>query len=128
MHAVGHPINAVYVRALLMLPSIFFGFSADAIFAATVLTAFQGMVAHFNVDLRAGYLNYILMGTELHRYHHSAAPNEGKNYAAVVTVWDQLFGTFDYHPGSLPEALGVHDPKIYPNSDQLGRVLLIPFK
>lgn len=113
MHVVGHPINGVYVRAILMLPPVFLGFSAEAIFAAATLTGFQGLVSHFNVDLRAGYLNYIFMGTELHRYHHSAAPGEGKNYAAVVTIWDQLFGSFDYHPGKLPEALGVHEPLAY---------------
>lgn len=128
MHAVGHPINSAYVRAILMLPPVFLGFSSEAIFAASVLTGFQGLVSHFNVDIRAGYFNYVFMGTELHRYHHSAAPDEGKNYAAVVTFWDQLFGSFDYHPGSLPESLGVHEPDAYPNSDEIVRVMTIPFK
>ena len=31
----------------------------------------------------AGWLNYIFVGTELHRYHYS--------------VFDQMFGTFVYH-------------------------------
>lgn len=128
MHVVGHPINGAYVRAILMLPPVFLGFSEEAIFAAAVLTGFQGLVSHFNVDVRAGYLNYLFMGTELHRYHHSAALNEGKNYAAVVTIWDQLFGSFDYHPGSLPDALGVHEPDAYPKDEQLLRVMAIPFK
>ncbi|MFZ6747005.1 sterol desaturase family protein [Undibacterium sp. JH2W] len=128
MHAAGHPINGVYVRAILMLPPVFLGFSTEAIFAAAVLTGFQGLVSHFNVNVRAGYFNYIFMGTELHRYHHSAALGEGKNYAAVVTIWDQLFGSFDYHPGSMPESLGVHEPEAYPESAEMVRILLIPFK
>jgi len=128
MHAAGHPINGAYVRAILMLPPVFLGFSAEAIFAAAVLTGFQGLVSHFNVDIRAGYFNYIFMGTELHRYHHSAALSEGKNYAAVVTIWDQLFGSFDYHPGSVPESLGVHEREAYPGSDEILSVMALPFK
>ena len=128
MHAVGHPINGAYVRAILMLPPIFLGFSTEAIFAAAVLTGFQGLVSHFNVDIRAGYFNYVFMGTELHRYHHSAAVNEGKNFAAVITFWDQLFGSFDYHPGTLPASLGVREPDDYPRDEDLLSVMLIPFR
>jgi sterol desaturase/sphingolipid hydroxylase (fatty acid hydroxylase superfamily) len=125
---VGHPLNSAYVRVILMLPPIALGFSQEAIFAASVLTGFQGLVSHFNVDIRAGCLNRLFMGTELHRYHHSADPKEGKNYAAVVTLWDQLFGTYDHHPGAQPRALGVHDRSAYPQNEQWGALMAIPFK
>lgn len=128
MHVVGHPVNSAYVRVILMLPAIALGFSEEAIFAAAVLGGFQGLVSHFNVDIRAGWLNRIFMGTELHRYHHSADPKEGKNYAAVLTLWDQLFGTFDYHPGLQPKALGVHDRAAYPSDGQWGALMAMPFK
>jgi sterol desaturase/sphingolipid hydroxylase (fatty acid hydroxylase superfamily) len=127
MHVVGHPINSAYVRVMLMLPALALGFSAESIFAASVLTGFQGLVSHFNVDSRAGWLNRIFMGTELHRYHHSAVPGEGKNYAAVITLWDQLFGTFEFHPGRQPNQLGVLDRIAYPDDKQWGRLLAIPF-
>jgi sterol desaturase/sphingolipid hydroxylase (fatty acid hydroxylase superfamily) len=126
MHVVGHPINSAYVRVILMLPPIAFGFSDEGIFAAAVLTGFQGLMTHFNVDVRAGWLNRVFMGTELHRYHHSADPQEGKNYAAVVTLWDQLFGTYDHHPGIQPVALGVHDRGTYPENDEWGALMAIP--
>jgi sterol desaturase/sphingolipid hydroxylase (fatty acid hydroxylase superfamily) len=128
MHVVGHPINSMYVRVILMLPPIALGFSQEAIFAASVLTGFQGLVSHFNVDIRAGWLNRLFMGTELHRYHHSSDPKEGKNYAAVVTLWDQLFGTYDHHPGAQPTALGVHDRGAYPQNGQWGALMAIPFR
>lgn len=128
MHVVGHPINSAYVRVILMLPPIALGFSVEGIFAAAVLTGFQGLVSHFNVDIRAGWLNRIFMGTELHRYHHSADPREGRNYAAVVTLWDQLFGTFEYHPGAHPAALGVQDRAAYPENGKWGALLSMPFK
>ncbi len=127
MHVVGHPINSAYVRVILMLPALGLGFSPEAVFAASVLTGFQGLVSHFNVDSRAGWFNRIFMGTELHRYHHSADPAEGQNYAAVLTLWDQLFGTFRYHPGTHPQALGVRDRASYPRENQWVRLLAWPF-
>jgi sterol desaturase/sphingolipid hydroxylase (fatty acid hydroxylase superfamily) len=128
MHAAGHPVNSAYVRVILMLPAISLGLSKEAAFAATVLTGFQGLVSHFNVDIRAGWLNRIFMGTELHRYHHSAEPSEGKNYAAVITLWDQVFGTFEYHPGVDPKALGVRDRADYPEDDRWAELMALPFQ
>jgi sterol desaturase/sphingolipid hydroxylase (fatty acid hydroxylase superfamily) len=128
MHGVGHPINSAYVRVILMLPAMALGFSAEGVFAAAVLTGFQGLVSHFNVDVRAGGLNRVFMGTELHRHHHSADPQEGRNYAAVITLWDQLFGTFEYAPGKPPSALGVQDRGAYPEDGQWGALMALPFK
>jgi sterol desaturase/sphingolipid hydroxylase (fatty acid hydroxylase superfamily) len=128
MHAVGHPLNSAYVRVILMLPPIILGMSPEAVFAASVLTGFQGLVSHFNVDIRAAWLNRVLMGTQLHRYHHSADPVEGKNYAAVITLWDQLFGTYDEHLGQQPLALGLQNRATYPGEDQWAAWLALPFK
>ena len=128
MHAISHPINAVIVRAILTIPPYFMGFSPEVLFTTNVVIGLQGLVSHFNVDSRVGWLNYLLMGTELHRYHHSANLAEAKNFGAVVSVWDQLFGTFVYRPGAAPAALGIDDPAHYPADTQLLSVLLHPFK
>jgi len=127
MHAIAHPINALMVRAILTLPAYFLGFPPEVVFTASVITGFQGLVAHFNVDSRVGWLNYVLVGTELHRYHHSADLAESKNFGAVVSLWDQLFGTFVYRPGLTPDALGVEDATQYPFDTQLLSVLAYPF-
>ncbi|MBI3900020.1 MAG: sterol desaturase family protein [Gammaproteobacteria bacterium] len=128
MHAVLHPINVVFVRAILTVPTYFLGFSPEVAFATSVLTGFQGVISHFNVDIRVGWLNYLLVGTEVHRYHHSAAAGEAKNFAAVVPIWDQLFGTFAYRPGEMPEALGVANPDLYPRDTQIVTLLLEPLR
>jgi sterol desaturase/sphingolipid hydroxylase (fatty acid hydroxylase superfamily) len=126
MHAVGHPINTAYVRVILMLPAILLGFSPEAIFAATVFNGFQGLVSHFNFDSRAGWFNRIFIGTELHRFHHSANTDEAKNYAATASIWDQLFGTYRL-PKSAPEKLGVLDRDRYPADRQWLEILKMPF-
>ncbi|MBI3716645.1 MAG: sterol desaturase family protein [Betaproteobacteria bacterium] len=128
MHVAAHPINSALVRVILMLPSLALGFSPEGVFAASVFNGFQGLVSHFNFDASAGWFNTLFMGTELHRYHHSADPQEAKNYAAVVTIWDQLFDTFEHHPGRLPEELGVRDRESYPNDRQWLRLLALPFR
>jgi sterol desaturase/sphingolipid hydroxylase (fatty acid hydroxylase superfamily) len=128
MHGVAHPLNTIIVRAILTVPMFLLGFSAEALFVANLVVGLQGFVSHFNVDIRAGWVNYFLMGTELHRYHHSADPVEAKNYAAVVTLWDQLFGTFYYRPGVVAQRLGVEHPAQYPQDRELLKVLALPFK
>ena len=66
-----------------------------------------------NVDIRAGWLNYVLTGTELHRYHHSADSADGMNFV--------------YRPGIPPRALGVANPSDYPADREILGVLRLPF-
>lgn len=127
MHPVSHPINTALVRAILMLPPLLLGLSPQAVFAASVLTAFQGLVSHFNVDCRAGWFNQLLIGTELHRYHHSRKAAEALNYGAVITLWDRLFGTYLYR-AVPPAALGVEQPERYPGDRQWLVLMLLPLR
>jgi sterol desaturase/sphingolipid hydroxylase (fatty acid hydroxylase superfamily) len=98
------------------------------VFATTVLIGLQGLVSHFNVDSRVGWLNYVLIGTALHRCHHSADPGEAKNFGAVVSIWDQLFGTFVYRPEEVPRVLGIDDPRSFPTDTQVLSVPLHPLR
>jgi sterol desaturase/sphingolipid hydroxylase (fatty acid hydroxylase superfamily) len=73
-------------------------------------------------------LNYVFVGTELHRFHHSANLAESRNYAVTLSFVDILFGTFVYRPGTLPVRLGVADPSAYPKSNEFWSVMKLPFK
>ncbi len=126
MHAVGHPLNSAIVRVILMLPGVLLGLSPQALFAAMVFNGFQGLVSHFNVDARAGWFNRLFMGTELHRFHHSADRAEAGNYAAVFSIWDQLFGSYRL-PAPAPDHLGVADRAAYPADREWLKLLLFPF-
>lgn len=128
MHGVAHPINTIIVRIILTVPLFFLGFSTESIFVASLITGLQGLVSHFNVDCRAGLFNYIFIGAETHRYHHSANQKEANNFASTITLWDILFGTFVYKPNELPDKLGVLNPSRYPDDQQIVHVLAIPFR
>lgn len=128
MHPVGHPLNFLISLAIVQLPLVVLGARPESIFLFNALMSLQGLVSHFNVDIKAGPLNYLLVGTELHRYHHSADMHEAKNYGVLTPFWDLVFGTFVYRPQRLPAALGVFEPDRYPASGSLGEVLMLPFK
>ena len=128
MHGVMHPLNQIISFALIQFALISLGASAESIFMVNALMGFHGLISHFNVDIRAGWLNYIFISTELHRYHHSANITESKNYGGFLTIWDLVFGTFYYRRNHLPDRLGVVDPEIYPESNNMIKVLSLPFR
>lgn len=128
MHVVSHPINFVMVLSINALVIRVLGAGQDAVFLFNVILGLQGLVSHFNVDIRTGPLNYLLVGTELHRVHHSAAPDDAGNYGVLTPFWDLVFGTFRHRPGRMPAALGVYDRLHYPTSNQLLATLLLPFR
>jgi sterol desaturase/sphingolipid hydroxylase (fatty acid hydroxylase superfamily) len=128
MHPAAHPLNNLMVRGFVtILPMYLLGASPATVLLVSTLVSVQGLVSHCNVDLRAGWFNYIFVGTELHRYHHSADREESKNYAVALSFMDLLFGTFRYDPDRIPERLGVDDPNSYPDSNEFWRVMRLPF-
>jgi sterol desaturase/sphingolipid hydroxylase (fatty acid hydroxylase superfamily) len=127
MHPISHPINTVVVQLLLQGSFALLGVHPESIFVFYSIVGVHELFSHFNVDIRAGWLNYLFVGTELHRHHHSALASEAKNYGTVISLWDLVFGTFRYTPGSAPAALGVAEPCAYPPSEALLDVLGLPF-
>jgi sterol desaturase/sphingolipid hydroxylase (fatty acid hydroxylase superfamily) len=129
MHPAGHPLNLIIIQGLLRVPLFYvLGLSPEAVFAVTAIIGLQGLIGHCNVDIRAGWFNYIFAGNELHRYHHSADVGEAKNFAVALSFIDILFGTFVYRPGVPPARLGVAEPETYPQSREVLRVMMIPFR
>lgn len=128
MHPVGHPLNFLISLALVQLPLVVLGARPESIFLFNALLGLHGLVSHFNVNVQAGPLNYLLVSTELHRCHHSADLHEAKNYGVLTPFWDLVFGTFVYRPHQLPQSLGVSEPGLYPESHAMGEVLALPFK
>lgn len=127
MHAVGHPINAIFTFIIIQGSLILMGARQESIFLLQVFMGLQGLISHFNVEIKAGFLNYIFVGTELHRNHHSANIEEAKNYGAFLSIWDLIFGTFYNNPDQAPERLGVADPENYPRSTEILKVMALPF-
>ena len=84
MHPASHPINGFIVRGLVtLLPLYYLGASPETVLLFSTIVTFQALISHCNVEIRAGWFNYLFVGTELHRFHHSANLSESKNYAVT---------------------------------------------
>lgn len=128
MHVAGHPINTILTQVLsIILPIWLMGYDQSVVTLFLMINAMHGLISHFNVDARLGYFNYLFVGPELHRYHHSAKMSEAKNYGATLSVYDQLFGTFVYRPGCPPEELGISQAQNYPAYNNIISVMKLPF-
>ena len=78
--------------------------------------------------MRLGWFNYLFAGPELHRYHHSAASHEARNYASTLSIFDLVLGTFLYRPHQQPEALGLSEQNGYPGQHAPIAALVFPFR
>lgn len=89
-----HPIEKCLQFALDAAPFLLLGVQPEVVAAYFVFYAVNGFFQHSNVDLRLGWLNWIVSGPELHRWHHSRKIKESdRNFGNNLIVWDAIFGT-----------------------------------
>lgn len=90
-----HPVDKLLQFLLDSLPFIVMGVSGEAVTLYFVFYAVNGFFQHSNIQLRYGWLNYVISSAELHRWHHSRKVKESNtNYGNNIIIWDLLFGTW----------------------------------
>lgn len=90
-----HPIEKAIQYLFDALPFIVLGISEEVLALYFVFYGINGFFQHSNIELRLGWLNYIISGPELHRWHHSRRTTESNNnYGNNLIVWDIVFGTY----------------------------------
>lgn len=86
----------------------------------TIITLFI-MFHHTNISFKGEkWLGRVFIVPYLHRAHHSTERNEhDSNYGAVLSIWDQLFGTL---AEIRPETVGIrgHSPQDFVNLVKFG--------
>ncbi|MEQ9500321.1 MAG: sterol desaturase family protein [Deltaproteobacteria bacterium] len=122
-----HFLNVAFSTAAKTLPLLVLGFAAEAVFVAALFLTVQSFAVHANADFRLGALNWLVMGPEHHRLHHSTVLEEAGNHATGITLWDVVFGTFTWRPGRTPFAVGTVDPDEFPSPNQIIANALVPF-
>lgn len=121
-----HPLNAAWDKLARLAPLLLLGFSTEAILAISAFALTQGLWVHANIALPRSSRLSLLIGTpELHRLHHSSAPEQAGNYGTVLPLWDHVFRT--YRRGDV-QAVGVYAPATYPEALDLSALLALPFK
>jgi sterol desaturase/sphingolipid hydroxylase (fatty acid hydroxylase superfamily) len=111
-----HGGEILVYRMLLYLPAALLGFDGKVLFAYGLLNTFVGHMAHANLPLRLGPLNYIINGPEMHHWHHvhGAAGPVDRNFAITLSLWDWIFGTAWLPKQQRPQRLGFAGIEQYP--------------
>ena len=111
-----HPLEKALQFLFDALPFIILGVDQTVLSLYFVFYAVNGYIQHSNVDVRFGWLNYIISSAELHRWHHSDKIEESnQNYGNNIIIWDILFGTYYFPNGRVVDDLGLKNKK-YPVS------------
>lgn len=121
-----HPLEKALQMSLDSVPFLLMGVAPEVLALYYLSYATNGFFQHCNIDVRYGFLNYVVGSAETHRWHHSREPRESNaNYGNTVIVWDLLFGTWFLPADRQITELGLGDPA-YPKS--FLRLLTAPFK
>ena len=103
-----HPFEQSLQFAVDALPFVLLGIGPEVLSVYFVFYAINGFYQHSNCDVRLGWLNWVVAGPELHRWHHSVNLEEANhNYGNNLIVWDALFGTRYMPPNRSVESLGI---------------------
>jgi len=105
-----HFVEIVLTRSAVLLPLLVLGFSAPAVNAYVILVGLQAVVAHANIGVRFGWLEYLLVLPRYHHWHHARQQEYiDVNYAIHLPLVDMLMGTFKlpHDQGEWPDEYGV---------------------
>ncbi|PHI38375.1 hypothetical protein CBQ28_04650 [Pseudoalteromonas sp. GCY] len=127
-NSVVHFLEVLLSALVIQTTFLLLGFSAEGMFIAGQFTALHGYFIHANVNIRMGWLNYIVATPELHRFHHSIELKEAGNFGSDLSLWDQLFGSFFYRPDRSPIQVGVTKPHLFPSAFEVAKGILHPFR
>ena len=72
---------------------VLIGIPAAQVAPTVALAAAYGIVDHSNLGVNARPVEDVLVTPRLHRRHHVPETSD-KNFGAMFTIWDRLFGSF----------------------------------
>ena len=104
-----HLLEILLTRSIVLLPLVVLGFAPAAVNAYVILVGLQAVLAHANLRLDFGWLEYVLVTPRYHHWHHARqAEYIDVNYAIHLPLVDMLMGTFKRPPrGEWPAEYGV---------------------
>lgn len=111
-----HPLEKTLQMTLDSLPFLLMGVDGRVLALYYLAYSTNGFFQHCNIEVKYGFLNYIVGSAETHRWHHSRVPRESNaNYGNTVIIWDLVFGTWYLPPTRAVQDLGLQD-RAYPKS------------
>jgi sterol desaturase/sphingolipid hydroxylase (fatty acid hydroxylase superfamily) len=118
-----HPVNNLTTTLIDNTFLALLGFPAWALTANEVIRHYYGEFIHADSPWTYGHLGRVFVSPVMHRWHHARdVAGSGSNFATVLSIFDQAFGTY-YVPGPCTVPLGVNEDV----GQGLTRPLLFPF-
>lgn len=112
-----------------LLPLLMLGLQPPAMTWWLLLLVWHSRFYHANIRTNLGWLRYLVVTPQSHRVHHSRNPSHfNRNYGAMLSVWDQLFGTQHRRYDEYPQT-GIDD-EAFPreHARTLGGIVLTPLR
>ncbi|MGB3442627.1 MAG: sterol desaturase family protein [Actinophytocola sp.] len=127
-NGVNHIVDIVLAQGVVQSSLALVGFSQQSVFVVGIFVIAQGYFVHANIDVRIGWLNYVLASPEQHRLHHSTVVAEAGHFSSDLSIWDRAFGSFTWRPGRAPAAVGLSVPDSFPATDAVIASMLHPWR
>ena len=111
-----HVVEILLTRSAVLLPLVVLGFAPGAVNAYVILVGIQAVLAHANLRLNFGWLEYLLVTPRYHHWHHARdGAYADANYAIHLPLVDMLMGTFRRPPPQQwPPEYGVMELETVP--------------
>lgn len=104
----GHPFDGALAAPPFVLLSVA-GFPVAFVGAMAAAQVALGIFLHANVRWRWRPLQRVFVTPEFHHWHH-AADARNTNYAALLPLWDIVFGTYAVPGDRRPDRYGIEEP------------------
>ncbi len=101
-----HAFEILINQTVEFLPIVLLGSPPQVVAYKGVISAVWGMYIHSNINVKSGWLQLIINGPEMHRWHHTIGKGRNRNFATKLAIWDWLFNSA-YLPGGKAEIYGL---------------------
>lgn len=103
-----HSLEILINQSVEFVPLVLLGCAPETIAIKGILDAVWGMYIHSNINVRSGWLQYLINGPEMHRWHHALDSDaHNRNFSTKFAIWDWLFSTGWLPPNRKPIGYGL---------------------
>jgi sterol desaturase/sphingolipid hydroxylase (fatty acid hydroxylase superfamily) len=96
-----HPFEAAWTTLARVLTVGLLGVPVVVALVYEVSLSVVSTLSHSNLDVPErvdAWLRRVIVTSDVHRVHHSAAAERESNYGSVLTAWDRMLGTYVAQP------------------------------